>query len=46
MNIPNVLGMVNNYMQSERTIFSLNGTNVAVPNRYKIHKHKLGKMKS
>ena len=33
-------------MQSERAIFSLNGTNVTMPNRYKIRKYKACKTKS
>lgn len=33
-------------MQSQRAIFSLKGTNISLPNRYKIRRHKAGKSKS
>lgn len=33
-------------MQSQRVIFSLKGTNINLPNRYKIRKYKPGKTKS
>jgi hypothetical protein len=33
-------------MQSQRAIFSLKGTNINLPNRYKIRKYKPGKTKS
>lgn len=33
-------------MQSQRAIFSLKGTNITLPNRYKIRKFRAGKAKS
>jgi hypothetical protein len=33
-------------MQSHRAILSLKGTNINLPNRYKIRKYKAGKAKS